>query len=713
MKIYFKAMVGITFISSLGMANGSLLFLDLEDLSQIKTYSSVATLTKTSVKRTPASTTIITAEDILDSGARNLDELLEIYVPDFAYMYKVQGNQMGFRGIISDRNNKILLLVNGKIMNIRGGDGGAITERFLSMLSDIKVITVISGPGSAVYGPGAIAGVINIETYNGEDTKGFEATLKGGIVEKFTTAEFKYAQEISDDISMFAYYGIDNYDGAQKEDAPEKMSHDLTPVFTPNLSITADKAIDFYTTNDNSSLNYKDRHKFHLQLNGEHFETWARYTLTSLATPTFTPMFFFNSINAQNTGREDEQLTVYGKYFQDITDEFSFDATASYSNTKTDVYLSRVAPNESWSEDEYNLKLLTHYTGIDYDIALGTQYTYNSFGKHKALDNQHDTTYLGPLEEGDNFNTDMLSFFGEYQQNFLDNFTSFIGVRADKHKYSSWMYSPRASLVYSQDEQNFFKLNYTKSVRHSDDADLYYIDKISGENGDYESIDHFEFIYDNYFTKKSKFSLNLFYDIEDVVAYDEILKYQAKIGKLELYGLKAELNYELDNYHFHISHSYTQQKDFTLDEPSTQNNISASAYGYGNNLANWNNHITKLRFNYDINKKLKWNNSLRIFWGMPGSIDMSNYNKSLTHTGASKYKLPYYQNNNDAAKESIYFNTSLRYEANENLNIGFYGYNLLGLFDEDLNKRNHFLRSSHYRDSAPSASFIVNYKFDD
>ena len=713
MKAYLRFIIGTIIISPLSMASESLLFLDLEDLSQIKTNSSVATLTKTSTKKTPASTTIITSEDILDSGARNLDELLDIYVPDFAYMYKIHGSQMGFRGLISDRNNKVLLIVNGRVMNIKGGDGGAITERFLSMLSDIKVITVISGPGSAVYGPGAIAGVINIETFSGKDSDGFEATLKGGMIEKFTTAEFKYAKDLSEDISLFAYYGIDSYDGAPKEDAPEKMSHDLTAVKSLEKSVVADEDIKFYTTNDSSSLLYKNRHKLHLQLDGENFQLWARYTLSSLATPTLTPFYYYNIKMTRDTGREDKQLTIYGKYFQNITDNFSFNLSGGYANTKTDLFLTNKGPSESWKEDEYNLKMITHYTGIDYNIALGAEYIYDKFGGNSKMSNPNDTKYLGKLEDGETFNTDMLSFFGEYQQSFLDDFTTFIGLRADKHKYSKWMYSPRASLVYSQDEKNFFKLNYTKSVRHSDDADLYYIYDRNNEYGDYESIDNFEFIYDNYFTKKSRFSINLFYEIEDVVAYDEGLKYQAKIGKLELYGLKAELDYHLNKYHFYISHSYTKQKDFTLDEQFGQNNISASTYGYGDDLANWNNHITKLRIDYDINKKLRWNNSLRIFWGIPGSIDMSNYNKSLAHSGNSKYKLPYYQYNNDAAKESIYFNTSLRYQANENLNIGFYAYNLLGLFNEDLNKRNHFLRTSHYRDVAPSVSFMVNYKFND
>ena len=42
----------------------------------------------------PASITTITQEQIRLSGARNLDELLDIYVPGFQYMLKAQGNQI-------------------------------------------------------------------------------------------------------------------------------------------------------------------------------------------------------------------------------------------------------------------------------------------------------------------------------------------------------------------------------------------------------------------------------------------------------------------------------------------------------------------------------------------------------------------------------------------------------------------------------------------
>jgi hypothetical protein len=58
-------------------------------------------------------------------------------------MKKSQGNMMGIRGILSDRNNKMLMLVNGRNMNIKARDGGALSERHLSMLGDIRRISVV------------------------------------------------------------------------------------------------------------------------------------------------------------------------------------------------------------------------------------------------------------------------------------------------------------------------------------------------------------------------------------------------------------------------------------------------------------------------------------------------------------------------------------------------------------------------------------------
>src|SRR4051794_35617568 len=61
----------------------------LDDLSLDQLVNlpvTAGTLAGSEFRRVPASVTVITREDIDDSGARNLNELLEIYVPELLYL---------------------------------------------------------------------------------------------------------------------------------------------------------------------------------------------------------------------------------------------------------------------------------------------------------------------------------------------------------------------------------------------------------------------------------------------------------------------------------------------------------------------------------------------------------------------------------------------------------------------------------------------------
>lgn len=116
-----------------------------------------------------ASLSIIKQEQIEASGAKNMSEVLEIYVPGFQYMInKWNGVIWGMRGVAADRNTKFIVLVNGHKMNTESRDG-AMTELDLGLLDDVKRIEVVRGPGGLVYGSGAIAGVINIVTKKFEE----------------------------------------------------------------------------------------------------------------------------------------------------------------------------------------------------------------------------------------------------------------------------------------------------------------------------------------------------------------------------------------------------------------------------------------------------------------------------------------------------------------------------------------------------------------
>jgi len=706
MNIKINSIILLSLVTNI-YAQEDIISMNLEDLSKVEVLDRSITLTETNVKDVPSFITIITQKDIQESGARNLDELLEIYVPDVAYMYKVQGNQLGIGGVINDRNNKILLTLNGRDLNIKASDGGAISERAFSMLGDIKKITVISGPGSTIYGPGAIAGVINIETFDAKSFKGFEANVKSGYVERFRSIDMKYATQLSNGVGVFLYGGMDDYDGASDNDAINKVAFDY-----PDTNIRANKKIPFYTTNINGSYHDEIRRKFHFQLNYNNFVFWSRYTVSGMAIPTSQNLYTYHIPQyLVNTGAANEQWSNLLSYKQTLDTNFDIDYSLSYVRSKVENTNSidplNTRGNKKWSEDNINLHILSSYIPNERTkCALGVEYTYNRFGNDTA-------NIITNLPIGTKWHSDMYSIFGELQTKPTVKTTMFLDLRVDKHTYSPVMFSPRLAFIYDINDVDVLKINYNHSVRVPDDADLYYNHEYNGKTSDVESLDRIEMIY-THKINKLQFDFKSSYNQQAVVAYNDVTVpgVTEYIGDLDFYTFEGIFQYTNKNYTFYISHNYTKQLSFSLNDPATsRQNISASDYGYGNDLANWNNNITKLRFNYRFNQKLKFINSLRIFWGMPGAIDMADYNRdTFADAGHAYYRLPVYTDGTRAFEESAYFNSGLEYQFNKRTKLSLHGYNLLGLFDEDLNKRNYFKKTSQYIDEAASFSISLNYK---
>ena len=201
--------------------------LSIDELMNIE-VASTATLTNTKPRLVPAAVTTITAEEIQGSGARSLFELLDIYVPNLQVKRNLwEADNMGLRGIINDRDDKYLMLVNGRNMN-EHTHYGALSERDLVLLGDIHHIDIVRGPGSALYGPGAVSMVINIITYNANTFQGTEVTSRLGAIEEFYTGELKHGQKFDDnDGGLFIYAGMGKSDGADQIHAPQIWAMDF------------------------------------------------------------------------------------------------------------------------------------------------------------------------------------------------------------------------------------------------------------------------------------------------------------------------------------------------------------------------------------------------------------------------------------------------------------------------------------------------------
>ncbi len=152
--------------------------LSLAELGQVQI--SIATGNGTSLDKAPATASVIYAAEIEAMGARNLDEILETVaglhiglsaLSRLDSVYSIRGIHTGF-------NSQVLLLING--VPVQSTLQGGHPTMFRMPSASIARIEVMRGPGSAIYGADAYAGVINVITKDAADIDGTNIGARTG-----------------------------------------------------------------------------------------------------------------------------------------------------------------------------------------------------------------------------------------------------------------------------------------------------------------------------------------------------------------------------------------------------------------------------------------------------------------------------------------------------------------------------------------------------
>ncbi|WP_338863511.1 TonB-dependent receptor plug domain-containing protein [Myxococcus stipitatus] len=135
-----------------------------EDLpldGESEVHSQVASFAITKLRDSPAVVTSMTAEEIRNSGARDLMDVL-LQIPGFFFGVDTQGAVgPGFRGLWG-YEGKVLLVVDGKELNEQLYSTMQLGNELPIEL--IERIEVVRGPGSVIYGGNAELAVINVIT---------------------------------------------------------------------------------------------------------------------------------------------------------------------------------------------------------------------------------------------------------------------------------------------------------------------------------------------------------------------------------------------------------------------------------------------------------------------------------------------------------------------------------------------------------------------
>jgi len=197
-------------------------------------FISIATGTAQPLSKAPSVASVITTKEISQIGATDLDEVLET-VPGL-HVSRNTGYApiYSFRGIHTDANPQVLMLINGApLTNLFHGDrnlawGGMPVEA-------ISRIEIIRGPGSAIYGADAFAGVINIITKTPSEVSGTSAGYRYG-----TSNSKNFWLQTGGSVNDFGYMAI--FEGRKTDGSNEKITSDSQSILDFLTSTSASLA---------------------------------------------------------------------------------------------------------------------------------------------------------------------------------------------------------------------------------------------------------------------------------------------------------------------------------------------------------------------------------------------------------------------------------------------------------------------------------------
>ena len=179
MNMSYEQLLNLPFEDLINLAD--IVGVSAEELLQMILNKDVSSASKSKEKvfQSPLSTTVISKEELEKSGATNIPEALRL-VPGMIVREKTPGNyDIHIRGydnlppknmfVYSEDALTLVMIDNRPVYNY--SFGGTFWETLPIDISDVERIEVIRGPSSALYGPNAVAGVINIITKNPDSKK--------------------------------------------------------------------------------------------------------------------------------------------------------------------------------------------------------------------------------------------------------------------------------------------------------------------------------------------------------------------------------------------------------------------------------------------------------------------------------------------------------------------------------------------------------------
>ncbi len=559
---------------------------------------SIASRREEPLRRAPAAVTVIAGEYL--KNFRTLAEALASVPGFFVDRYEIK-NKIYLRGV----PDSFLVMMDG-VPFANDTSRSDYPQGLELSLDYIEKIEIIRGPGSALWGPDAFSGVVNLVTKKGKDVQG---TVISSEVGTFDTQRYKLLSGYNKsgiDLLLSAAYST-SYDF---EHNPPRQNR----LFPDPGKREKDHFAEFY-----GKLRYKDI----LEISGRipNYKNYYSVPRFSFNAEEYSPFSFLQvTFNKEIGSFSNLLLSAYMERFKSLEE-----SELLTLRTKSWQY--------GW-EGKYDFNLFkSHFTTLGFTVKL------NDGESSKVLIKLFDTPTFTRIPS---FDTTLYSFYFQDKYKITDNLELTAGVRYDNHSEYESTVSPRVGISWSFFNDFNLKLLYGRAFRTPALVVL-----LSESNPKTEKIESYEVEVGYQHRETLSLKLNFFYntlrdmieEIElgvvrnrkrDYVMGIEFATFYKPLSNLSLY---ANVSYLLKNRRdFELTvrnpfGDFTDTDEFNID---TSFNTPRSMFRWGINYSFLYYLTGNLDFSYYAKRELGQNQ----FYRRSGSVSpylMVDFNLFLKH----------------------------------------------------------------------------------
>jgi len=377
----------------------------------------------------PIATEVITTQDIEDSGARDLSELLEQRAGVSVSSSVEGGNIVNVLGMDS---KYVMILMDGQPITGKFNNRDVLNQ---VTVSNIEKVEIVKGPGSSLYGSEAMGGVINIITRSEQSELPLTISLRH-----------------SDRLNSFNPF---NGNVGQRSIllAFNQSYHKWVVDFNADiLYANVDKSIqhinvdDFQTYSLRGGVKYLPTTGHQLFLDGVYYENNESGSASLLVSQTAT-----------------KRISSDLNYNWTPSDKFDFNAiirNASYMRTyEQERPWGDVLRDEETREDQTEFEFTGNLIGEKYTLNLGTELSQNTYISDRVSGGRQRVTDQAAFVQMDIVPAAVLTLVG--------------GVRWDKSSDFSSVLNPRLALLYKPGPRWRYRFSARSGYRKPSFMDRY------------------------------------------------------------------------------------------------------------------------------------------------------------------------------------------------------------------------------------------------